>query len=213
MSYRVDNLPWFIKIPLTVYAYSFALFLLGLNHVLRRTCRYRFEGTEHLRPDQPYIFCMWHNALGPYFASFHYRERPHAWLSHPIWYMRPIHVLTGWLGVKRTILGSAGNDGRWAADEIVRHLKEGFSTMINPDGPAGPPYVLKKGALHISKASGVPIVPVRIQTPHALTLFTTWDKKRFPLPFSRVTVQFGEPRVITEANFEDARTWLTRALS
>jgi len=212
MSYRVDNLPWIVKIPLTIYSYTFAAFLFAVNKFLRATCHFRILGEEHLKAGQPYIFCMWHNALCPYFASFHYRERPHAWLSHPIWYMRPIHVLTGWLGVKRTILGSAGNDGRSAADEVVRHLKEGYSTMINPDGPAGPPYVPKKGALHISRASGVPIIPVRITTPHTLTLFNTWDKKRFPLPFSTVTIELGAPHQVTDSNFDTSLPWLQSSL-
>jgi len=212
MSYRVDNLPLIIRVPLVLYSYSFAAFLFAWNKALYLTTRREIRGGHHLTAGQPYLYCFWHEGLGSYFTTFLWRERPHAWMAHPLWYMWPIHILNRWMGLHRMVLGSAGNEGRAAADELILRLREGYSTMINPDGPAGPPHVLKKGVLHISKASGVPIVPVRFLTPHPLVLPMTWDRKRFPLPFTKLIIEFGEPRVVTDGNFEECREWLEKVL-
>jgi lysophospholipid acyltransferase (LPLAT)-like uncharacterized protein len=132
-------------------------------------------------------------------------------MNHPAWFMKPIHVLIKLVGVKGLVLGSTGHGGQEAADQLAAYLKQGYSTLITPDGPHGPPRVLKKGVLHLALQSEVPIVPLRIKTPYCLTL-PTWDRKRFPLPSSRIQVIYGEPISVTEQNFEEAGRKLDTAL-
>ena len=66
-----------------------------------------------------------------------------------------------------------------------------------PDGPNGPPFVMKKGALHMSIQSNVPIVPLQFKTSHLWEL-NHWDKHMWALPFTKYTVEFGEPVQVTE---------------
>jgi len=113
--------------------------------------------------------------------------------------MKPIHIGLKLMGI-RVLLGSGGEEGRKAANDLVDSLRKGWSTVISPDGPQG---VLKKGVLHIALQSGVPILPVRFIAPRAFTL-PSWDKKPLPLPLSRVTVVLGEPITVNESNFEEA---------
>ncbi len=103
----------------------------------------------------------------------------------------------------RVLLGSGGEEGRKAANELVELLRRGWSTVISPDGPYGPQRVLKKGVLHIALQSGVPILPVRFIVPRTFAL-PSWDRKLLPLPFSIVTVVFEEPITVRESNFEEA---------
>jgi hypothetical protein len=113
-------------------------------------------------------------------------------MQHLFWFMKPIHLLVRLVGVRKIVLGSSGHEGIKAADELVEFLKQGFSTVMFPDGPVGPPRVAKKGVLHISRQSGVPIVPVRFHVRRRLHL-PTWDRKTLPLPFGRIEVEFRKP--------------------
>lgn len=51
-----------------------------------------------------------------------------------------------------------------------------------PDGPYGPPFVAKKGVLHLSQQSGVPIVCLRVTAQPAWQT-EKWDRKLIPIPF------------------------------
>jgi lysophospholipid acyltransferase (LPLAT)-like uncharacterized protein len=93
----------------------------------------------------------------------------------------------------------------------VEYLKKGYSTVLLPDGPSGPSLVAKKGFLHISLQSQVPIVPIQFK---ASKFFEShgWDRKKWPIPFSTIKVQFGKPTLISEGNFDEAYREITKAL-
>ena len=80
-------------------------------------------------------------------------------------------------------MGSSGHQGREAADELVKFLKDGYSTQFTPDGPGGPPQKAHNGVLHIAVQSQIPIISVVIQCENRLKLNFTWDQKQIPLPF------------------------------
>jgi lysophospholipid acyltransferase (LPLAT)-like uncharacterized protein len=121
-----------------------------------------------------------------------------------------MHVVVRLVGVK-VVLGSTGFGGREAANEIVEYLKRGYSTVVFPDAPRGPPCVLKAGVLHMSLKSGVPIAPVRFRASRYMEL-KGWDRKRVPYPFSSIRVEFKSPIQVTQKNFEAARLYLGAAL-
>ena len=89
------------------------------------------------------------------------RNYRHAWMQHATWYMKTSHVMLRYVGVRKIILGSTGHAGKKAATQLVGYLKNGYSTVLLPDGPSGPPFQMKKVAFHISMQSNVPILPVR----------------------------------------------------
>lgn len=212
MYYRVDTVPLFLKPLLLLYGYVLGGLIFLATALLHALCRIRFEGRERLEGRPNFIYCMWHDNVIPYFTIFLRHDRPHMWMNHPAWIMKPIHVAIGLIGVKGLVLGSTGNDGQEAATRLVGFLKEGCSTLMMPDGPAGPPKVLKKGVLYMSLQSGVPIVPLRILTPRQIVLRKTWEGKRIPLPFSTIRVVYGEPIPVTSENFEEAAEKLAVAL-
>src|SRR6185295_4670149 len=55
---------------------------------------------------------------------------------HPGASLVPFQTFMRWRG-GRVVLGSAGNDGRAAAEEIARLLREGFSLIVFLDGARG----------------------------------------------------------------------------
>ena len=69
----------------------------------------------------------------------------------------------------------------------------------------------KKGVLHIALQSGIPVLPIRFQTARVIQL-KTWDKKKWPLPFCTIRVQYLEPIPVTNDKFDEAYDELTKAL-
>lgn len=126
--------------------------------------------------------------------------------------MKPFHVLLRMMGVKKIILGSTGHSGREAADQLVEYLKRGYSTVLFPDGPNGPPFVLKKGILHMSAQSGVPIVAVKFSASKFFE-FETWDRKKLSYPLSTVRMTITTPIQITSDNLDEIHNRITAALS
>ena len=211
MALRIDTVPWFLKPVVAFYGYvlgHFQYFHYWFNH---RTIRISWIGRENISPDKNYIFVYWHRYFPCYFSAFfHFKQ--HAWMVHPLLYMVHMWVLVRLLGVQKLIPGSTGNDGYKAACELIEALKSGYSTMICPDGPSGPPQVLKKGVLHIAAKSQVQIVPLHF-TPKPSIWIRSWDKKLFPIPFGHLEVKIGQPIEVTAQNQKIVITALTSALN
>lgn len=105
------------------------------------------------------------------------------------------------MGLTEMAYGSSGNKGKVALERVNAQLKNGYSTMINPDGPAGPIKKLKVGVLIMAKETGVPIIPITMDASPKWVM-NTWDKKKQPLPFSKIRIEYHEPIYIRE-NFDD----------
>lgn len=190
-KYRMDNVPPRWRPAFLAYGYGVGVLLYLYTALLHLSSTIEFEGTEHLSRDENHIFGLWHQFAWPYAVVFR-AHRQHVWLIHPYWYMKPLHVLLRLLGVQRLILGSTGNSGRAAADELLGYLRAGASTGLAPDGPRGPARELRMGILHLSARSGVPIIPLRIRCSRSFQL-RSWDEKIIPLPFGKISVRYGQP--------------------
>ncbi len=215
--YRVDKVPIIIRPQFYLYGYGLGLFLFFFILILRMTIKVNIVGREKLSKHSNHIFALWHSYDPMGFTSAIplisavLDHAPQVWMQHPVWYMKPIHVLLRLMGVKKIILGSTGHSGRDAADLLVEYLQRGYSTVINPDGPNGPAYVLKKGILHLSLKSDVPVVPLRFSSSSYLE-FKTWDRKKFPCPLSTIEMEILNPVRVTEENFEYAHDLIGRKL-
>jgi len=215
--YRVDEVPVIIRPQFYLYGYGLGVLLFILLLILRLTIRVKISGREKLRENSNHIFCMWHSFVplalisAPPSIPMVLDRAPQAWMQHPIWYMKPIHVLLCLMGVKKIILGSTGHSGREAAEQLLDYLRQGCSTVLNPDGPYGPAFVLKEGILHLSLKSGVPVVPVRLSSSSNREL-RTWDRKKLSYPFSTIEMEIGDPIHITKENFDSAHNLIERKL-
>ena len=210
-------MPLVLRPPFLLYGYVLGLLWFIYLLLQRATIRVRVTGGENLTASANYIFCQWHES-GPLFLQACIPRlqavvghRPHAWMQHPAWYTKPIHVLLTLIGVRRPVFGSTGHGGLQAANELVAYLKEGYSTVIAPDGPSGPARTLKKGVLHMALQSGVPIVPLRVSASRCLRS-NSWDLKMQPLPFSTIHVVVGAPMLVTTSTFDETLRALTEAL-
>lgn len=96
------------------------------------------------------------------------------------------------------IRGSSSHTGARALRDYYEALaKRGISPVITPDGPRGPRFVAKPGAVLLSQMSGRPILPMAYAASRAILFH--WDKFVIPWPFSRIVVAFGEPLQVPRA--------------
>ena len=216
-NYRVDNVPLTLRPIFYLYGYGVAVLLFMLGLILRTLIKVEITGRENLRGHSNHIFCLWHSFVPlsllstlPCFPKVLDRGS-HVLMQHPNWYMKPIHVLLRLMGVETILLGSTGHSGREAADQLVEFLKQGYSTVLNPDGPKGPAFSLKKGIVHISPQSRVPIAALQFSASRFFQL-KTWDRKKFPYPFSTVRMRIGYPIQITSHNYCEANNIISEAL-
>jgi len=207
--YLVDNVPLWLRPFHNVFSYAFAFYLVSWAWTVYLTSKIELVGREQIEKNPNHIYCYWH-VFSPMALSAFFRHRQHVWMQHPGWLNKHMHIAVRLVGVK-VVSGSTGFGGREAADEIAEYLKQGYSTVVFPDAPRGPTYVLKDGVLHMSLKSGVPIAPVRFSIARYMEL-KGWDRKRMPYPFNRIRAEFKDPIQVTEANFDEARERLREAL-
>ncbi|HEU5134262.1 MAG TPA: lysophospholipid acyltransferase family protein [Steroidobacteraceae bacterium] len=94
-----------------------------------------------------------------------------------------------------SIRGSTTHTGARALRDYYDALvKQGISPSITPDGPKGPRFVFKPGAILLSQMSQRPILPMAWCASRASLI--AWDKFVLPWPFSRIVIAVGPPRQV-----------------
>src|SRR5579884_1478016 len=133
-----------------------------------RMCRIvRVEGAHHLDEalaEAPsFIPCYWHQHqlfCGKYLLEQRARGLTVGWLVSP-----SVDGELGAMLVRRldgaVIRGSSTHTGARALRDYYHALvKENISPVITPDGPRGPRFRFKPGAILLAQMSGRPIVPM-----------------------------------------------------
>lgn len=114
-----------------------------------------------------------------------------------------------------TVLGSSTRGGKRALLQLTRALSAGGNVAITPDGPRGPIFRCKEGAIKLAQLSGRPIYPLAFSAKWKIRL-KSWDRLIIPLPFTRVLSLVGEPiwipRELNSEQFEAARASVDVAL-
>ena len=201
MKYTVQNAPFSLKQLNQLYGFVVGGLMFLTFGLIRLTQRVEYIGEKHLESSPNHIYAFWHENLPLHFTTNLRMKQPQIWLQHPMLFMKPIHVLVKLMGLTEMAYGSSGNSGKATLERVNSQLKKGYSTMINPDGPAGPTKKLKVGVLLMAKETGVPIIPVTMDASPKWIL-NTWDKKKQPLPFSKITVRYHKP-VYISGDFTD----------
>lgn len=94
--------------------------------------------------------------------------------------------------------GSSSEGGDIALGLMVDFAKSGYSIAITPDGPKGPPYRLKAGAVVSAKKSHLPLVLVGIGFKKKRFL-KSWDSFQIPKFFTMVNVIYSDPVYVSES--------------
>ena len=90
------------------------------------------------------------------------------------------------------VRGSSTRGAVGAVVEMARLMRAGCTTAFTIDGPKGPRYVAKMGAVLLAKKTGQPIMPVTMALERYWTL-PSWDLFQIPKPFTRARVYVAPP--------------------
>ncbi len=90
------------------------------------------------------------------------------------------------------IRGSSSHTGARALRDYYQALaRDGISPAITPDGPRGPPWKFKPGAVLLAQLSQRPIIPMAYAASRAWSI--QWDRFVIPKPLARIAIVVGEP--------------------
>lgn len=142
--------------------------------------------------DEPVAFTLWHNRLFLSAEIFRrYRGgRPVYGLVSPSKDGAWLEAFFSLVGI-RAVRGSSHKLGREAVTALVDVLRDGHDIGITPDGPRGPIYELKPGALIVARRVRAPVLLVGGAFEAAWQL-RSWDRFYLPRPFSRVQIYCRE---------------------
>ena len=168
-----------------------------------RSCRVvRIEGEEQLAAalarTPSLIPCYWHQHqlfCGKFLLEQRARGLSAGWLISP-----SVDGELGALLVRRfggaVIRGSSTHTGARALRDYYQALtRDGVSPVITPDGPRGPRFKFKPGALLLAQMSQRPVLPMAYAASRAWLV--KWDKFVIPVPFlARIAIAIGTPRYV-----------------
>jgi lysophospholipid acyltransferase (LPLAT)-like uncharacterized protein len=115
-----------------------------------------------------------------YFERFRDRGKPVIFVS---WHGQLLSLVSSTRGATKGLKG------------LVRAARAGHDLGLTPDGPRGPPGVLKPGALAVAQITGLPIIPIGVGASHGWRL-RSWDGFLIPKPFSKVSVEYLPPTFV-----------------
>jgi hypothetical protein len=165
----------------------------ALIKIIGRTTRFEVEGWENWetikRDGKIPIYTFWHDRV--FLATYFWRDRKIVVMTSQSFdgeYIARFIQRFGY-GASR---GSSTRGGIGALVEMIRLMSAGKPTAFTIDGPKGPRYVAKMGAVLLAKKTGHPIMPFCI-TPRSCWTVKSWDKFQIPKPFTKAQVLIGEP--------------------
>jgi len=92
------------------------------------------------------------------------------------------------------VRGSSSSGGARGLLGVIRAVRAGADAAFAVDGPRGPVYRVKRGALLVASRTGVRIVPLASAARWSWVLHRAWDHFEIPLPFTTVAIAVGVPR-------------------
>ncbi len=168
----------------------------SLVGLVASTWRVRFIGRDYINSlteqQKPFVLLFWHGdmLMGWYFHKY---RKYSSLVSRSKYGDLLSEILKQWQ--YNVIRGSSSKGGKEARQEMENLVRAGHTLVVTPDGPRGPRYEMKMGALRTAQKTGVPVVAVTFEV-SSTTHLQSWDKFTVPLPFSKVIVKYQAPEMI-----------------
>src|SRR5213593_1018488 len=184
--------------------------------ILGKTVRWEAEGWENHRAiehaGKKMIYTCWHGRI--FLATYFWRNRGIVVMTsrnRDGEYIARVIRRFGY-GAAR---GSSSRGGRRALAEMIRELRQNKDVGFTIDGPRGPRYVAKPGAVWIASKTGSAIFPFHISAQKTWAL-RSWDEFLIPKPFTRARVLMAPPIYVkpdaSEQEVEEAQELLQQVL-
>ncbi len=117
-----------------------------------------------------------------------------------------------------TARGSSTRSGSSGLAALAKAVERGHPAVFTADGPRGPVYKAKPGAVKLAQFTGYAI-GIFYAHPEKAWILRSWDRFMIPKPFSRVAISWGrnievpqtEDRLLIEAKRLEVEAALERA--
>src|SRR5215203_5195152 len=191
-----------LKDRLMIRAADLAFYL--LIRVIGRTIRYQVSGWENFEAIEAAgrlpIYAFWHDRI--FAGTYFFRNRGIAVITSQSKDGEYIARFIQRLGYG-AIRGSSTRGGVGALVEMIKTMRNGTATAFTLDGPKGPRYVAKPGAVILAKKSGNPIMPFVVECRKFWTV-GSWDRLQIPKPFTRAKLIIDTP-IYVNADADEAQ--------
>jgi lysophospholipid acyltransferase (LPLAT)-like uncharacterized protein len=182
-----DSFSYSQRLTIAIVPRLVALFL----RTLHRTLRYEVvvePGAEPATPPALQVWCFWHRWVISCACYFHGRFKP-AVLISPSFDGELIARTVEHLGflTARGSSSRSGGPGLWA---LAKAVERGNPAVFTADGPRGPVYKVKPGAVKLAQLTGYSI-GIFYAHPEKAWILRSWDRFMIPKPFSRVAISWG----------------------
>lgn len=177
-----------MQVPIVAWAVYWFLRAIG------PTLRVEFVGVHNAAQfrdrGEPAIGAFWHRCIFP--AVW-------IWRNRGIVVLNTVNFDGQWTRrvIERLGFGTAqGSSTRGAIEglsALAKHLDEGRHVALTIDGPRGPRYVAKPGAVILARRTGRHISVFHIGVQWGHTFKKSWDSFRLPYPFSRIVMFVAPP--------------------
>ncbi len=158
-----------------------------------RTIRFEVEGEANFdaigQAGHLPIYAFWHDRI--FAGTYFFRDRGIAVITSQSKDGEYIARFIQRLGYG-AIRGSSTRGGVGALVEMIKATRAGTPTAFTLDGPKGPRYEAKPGAVLLAKKTGNPIMPFVVECARYWTV-GSWDRLQIPKPFTRAKVIIGKP--------------------
>ncbi len=182
------------------------------------SCRVRCQGQDVLQSvwgsGHPVIAAIWHSSI--IYTLYHFKAHQAVVMvsgsKDGEWVAR---VLKRWGQIP--VRGSKLKGGLQAIRRMAALMREhGYNAGIVADGSQGPAMIAQKGPVVLARDTGAAVVPMGFAARPAHR-FNSWDRTILPMPFSRVSIFYGDaiyvPKGARGAELEAYRVRLESALN
>lgn len=174
-----------------------------LINLIALTCRVRWHNKAALdkinSSDKAAIISMWHNCST--ISGWVMRNSDYTVLVSDSRDGEYVARLSKLFNID-TIRGSSSKGSARAVRDGLKLLRANKKIAITPDGPRGPRYKVQSGVLWFAASCNAPILPLHIEADRQWVL-NSWDKHRFPKPFSTIHISVGQPIIIERRALEE----------
>lgn len=172
--------------------------------LVTRTSRMFVEGRENLEAakasGQPVLWALWHQQV---MTAVHFIDRFENTAEYSSILVGDERGVT--LGRVGERLGAGpsftvdmqGNPmaaGR-SVLQVIKGMKQGYRSVIAPDGPDGPAFLPKEGVFFLAQKAQAAVLPFGAAARPVIEL-NRWDRYMVTLPFSRLYFVFGPPILV-----------------
>ena len=177
--------------------------LYSLIALIGRTIRFEVDGWENFEAiasaGKIPIYSFWHDRI--FAGTYFFRDRGIVVITSQSLDGEYIARFIKRLGYG-SVRGSSTRGGVGALVEMIRLMRQGLPMAFTVDGPRGPRYEAKKGAVLLAKKSSNPIMPFVVEAAEYWAV-RSWDRLQIPKPFTRARLIIGEP-IYVPSDADDA---------